>query len=551
MTATDLWSIAPDVGQHPGKRPIARTYFGSGPHANIRLADQVNRPLRLGKAVEATITIRNGRHHRQESDRVPGVSLPRESDNGSDDSGGSRADAGRVHPMAANRIGPIRELLSDANYRNFWIAQVLVFGVNGTVRFAFVWLMVTLTDWSAAEGLIGIAFGLPALVVSVPAGAWSDRVDRRRFFLVWAALGGLAFAVFAAVIAADAATPRSAGIAAAVLGTVLVVMSPNLNAIVPLLVPPDRLVNATALQNGGGQAAGFLGLALGGLLIEWVGNAGSFAMMSLICALAFVLMVPVHIPKSGTPTPVGPEARSGTVNEAEPVVRPGVATPGDPVSSRGSPGGPSADSTVGSPDRSSIFADMMAGMRYGLGREPSRTLLLLALVLGSSFSVMQIAMPRVVEEEYLRDSGAAGLLLGTFGLGMFVSSLLVARRSETLRHGFNVARFIGIGLGMGQFLLSLAQSYWLAMVVMIAWGLNAGVAIASHRTLLQHNTEPAMMGRVMGIMILGFSGGLPFGALAQAVLAPAIGPVLTMRVVGLVTMAITIPLTWRRSIRTA
>ncbi len=84
---------------------------------------------------------------------------------------------------------------------------------------------------------------------------------------------------------------------------------------------------------------------------------------------------------------------------------------------------------------------------------------------------------------------------------------------------------------------------------MIAWGLNAGLAIASHRTLLQQATEPAMMGRVMGIMTLGFSGGLPFGALIQSVLAPAVGPVLTMRWVGLVTMCITIPLLFRRTIR--
>jgi MFS family permease len=421
---------------------------------------------------------------------------------------------------------PIRELLGEANFRNFWIAQVLMFGINGTVRFAFVWLMVTLTDWSAAEGLIGIAYGVPALLFSLPAGAWSDRVDRKRFFVAWASLACAAFVVFAVVVGFDAATPRVAGVAAVVLGSILVILSPNLNAIVPLLVPPERLVNAAALQNGGGQAAGFLGLALGGLLIQWVGNAGSFAMMAVVCAIAVVLMLRVQIPSDS-----------------------------DSESDSGSDSNPDADSNSdsnpGKSKRPSLFAEVVAGMRYGLGREPSRTLLILALILGSSFSVMQIAMPRVVETEYLRDSGAAGLLLGSFGLGMLASSMWVARLRATMRHGFNVARFIGIGLGMGQFLLSLAPSYWIAVLVMVSWGINAGVAIASHRTLLQQHTEPAMMGRVMGIMTLGFAGGLPFGALTQALLSPAIGPVSTMRVVGLVTMAITIPLTWRRSIRAA
>ena len=161
---------------------------------------------------------------------------------------------------------------------------------------------------------------------------------------------------------------------------------------------------------------------------------------------------------------------------------------------------------------------------------------------------MQISMPRVVEEDFGLGSFAAGVLLGTFGVGMLSSSVFVAGRSD-MKHGRNVAYFIGVGLGMGQFLLSLAPNYAVAVVVMIAWGLNAGLAIASHRTLLQQATEPAMMGRVMGIMTLGFSGGLPFGALIQSVLAPAVGPVLTMRWVGLVTMCITIPLLFRRTIR--
>lgn len=397
---------------------------------------------------------------------------------------------------------PVRELLGDRNFRSFWISQVLAFGINGTVRFMFVWLMVTLTDWSAAEGLIGIALGVPALLLSLPAGAWSDRVDRQRFCLIWMGASAVAFAAFSAVIAFDLVTPRLAGVAAVIIGSTLVIMQPNLNAIVPLLVPRERLMNAAALQNGGGQAAGFLGLAAGGGIIAGLGNAAGFALLAAVMAIAFVLMQRVEIPH----------------DDAQ------VAT-------------------------TSLRSEIAAGLRYGLGSEPSRSLLITTLILGSSFSVMQIAMPRVVEEEFGRGSLEAGVLLGTFGIGMLVSSAAVARR-EGMRHGLNVAIFIGIGLGLGQLLLSIAPNYWVAVAVMIGWGMNAGIAIASHRTLLQQETEPAMMGRVMGIMTLGFSGGLPFGALTQAVLAPAVGPVLTMRYVGIATICITVPLLFRSTIRT-
>jgi MFS family permease len=399
---------------------------------------------------------------------------------------------------------PVRELLSDGNFRSFWIAQVLAFGVNGVARFTFVWLIVSLTDWSGAEGLVGVALGVPALFLSLPAGAWSDRLDRIRYSVTWMAGSAVVFGVFAAVIAFDLVTPRITGVAAVLAGTTMVLVQPNLNAIVPLLVPKERLMNAAALQNGGAQAAGFLGLAAGGGIVALFGNAAGFGLLAVIMAVSATLMSRVVVHEE-----------------------------------------PKADAP-----RRRLLPEIAEGLRYGLGHEPSRSLLIATLILGSSFSVMQIAMPRVVKEDFGRGPWAAAILLGMFGIGMLVSSAAVARRRESMRHGLNVALFIGIGLGMGQFLLSLAPNYWVALLVMVAWGVNAGIAIASHRTLLQQRTEPAMMGRVMGIMTLGFSGGLPFGALTQAVLAPAVGPVLTMRYVGLATMAITIPLLFRAAVRT-
>lgn len=64
-------------------------------------------------------------------------------------------------------------------------------------------------------------------------------------------------ALFTAVIATGNATPMVTGFAAVVIGTSISVNSPNVQVIVPLLVPKKHLINAVALQNGAGQAAGF------------------------------------------------------------------------------------------------------------------------------------------------------------------------------------------------------------------------------------------------------------------------------------------------------
>ncbi len=413
---------------------------------------------------------------------------------------------------------PARQLLADRNFRRFWIAQLLYTGMNGTLRFTFVWLVVTLTEWPSAEGLVAMALGLPAMLLSVPAGAWSDRVERKWLFMASTGATVVALAAFTAMIALGRVTTLWTGIAAVIIGTVTTINLPNIQAMVPLLVPPERLMNAVALQNGGGQAANFGGLAVGGLAIGVFGDAGGFGLLTVLGVIALALMAGVEIPTGATD---GPDIDS-------------------PDTDSPATGGPA-------PSQEPILRSIVAGARFGLGHDPLRTLLLLAVLLGGSFSVMQVSLPRVVDEVYGQGPAAAGFVLGAFGVGMLVSSAVVAGR-QSMRHGVNVARYIGVGLGMGQFLVSLAPNMWVALAVMAAWGVNAGVAMASHRTLMQSNTQKEMMGRVMGLMMLGFAGALPIGALVASVLAPRLGPVLTMRWVGLGAIVLGVALTWRRSI---
>jgi len=395
---------------------------------------------------------------------------------------------------------PSRALLADCHFRGFWLAQTCLAGIGGTMRFTFVWLVVTLTDWTAAEGIVAGLLGLPAMLFSAAAGTWSDRADRKRLFTTWTTVTVVLLAVFTVVIAAGWATPLVTGVAALVVGTAVMINPPNVNAMVPLLVAPGRLVNAIALQNGAMNAANVGAVIFAGVAIELFGDAGGFALLTVLASLAIVFMRPVVLPVSEITAPT-----------------------------------------------ESFMGALRTGLRYTWSTEPVRTMVLLSLVLGSSFSVIQINVPRVVESDFGRDAASAGAVMGAFGIGMMLSSLYVANRPVG-RHGLNVAIFIGVGLGGGQFALSLAPSWRSALIVMLLWGVNAGLAMASHRTILQKATAPEMMGRVMGLMMTGFMGGLPIGAAASSVLALSFDPAETMTVVGLCTVAISISLSWRPSI---
>ena len=209
-----------------------------------------------------------------------------------------------------------------------------------------------------------------------------------------------------------------------------------------------------------------------------------------------------------------------------------VTVPADPVST-------AAEESFG--------RSVLTGVRYAWDTEPIRSLVLLSMVLGSSFSVMQIAMPRVVEQDFELEAGSASTILATFGLGMFLSSAVMATRPIG-RHGWNIALCVGFGLGAGQFALSFAPGFASAVVIMFLWGINAGIAMTSHRTVLQRSTAPEMMGRVMGLMMTGFMGGLPLGALVSSLLSAAVSPATTMTIVGASTIVIAGALSWRPTI---
>src|SRR5688572_33490702 len=78
---------------------------------------------------------------------------------------------------------PVREVLASPDFRRYWLAQFLSALGNGSLRFTFVWLALDLSDAASAPGLIGVALGAPGLFITIPAGVWSDRLDRRRLIM--------------------------------------------------------------------------------------------------------------------------------------------------------------------------------------------------------------------------------------------------------------------------------------------------------------------------------------------------------------------------------
>lgn len=410
---------------------------------------------------------------------------------------GPDGQAGRVNDR------PLRSLLGLPSFRRFLLAQALSALVNGTLRFVLVWITLDLTGWTPAVGLVGMALGLSGLVVAVPAGAWSDRVDRRVMFV---RLSGLTAAVLASATVTVATGVGGVALLAthaALLGGLLAAVAPGVQAMVPALVPPERLMNGVALQMISMNVAMMLGAVAGGAAIAVGGNAGGLALLAVCAGAAAVSMSRVELP-----------------------VRVASAPP------------------------ARLRAQIAEGMRWSMGREPVRSLLAVMLAIGFLWGGVQLLLPDLAKEELGAGAFASSALFAPLGLGMLTTSLVLASRTAVARRGRLLAVLFTGNAGPLVVVMALSRSYALTLALMVVWGIGGGVVMTMQRTLLQERTPDELMGRVMGLNTLGMLGSFPLASGAAAILTGAFGTSTALVIMGATTTAAAAAISLRRPVRT-
>jgi MFS family permease len=361
-------------------------------------------------------------------------------------------------------------------FRLLWLNS-FSFVLSGSIRqFAFVWLALELSDSARALGVISFALGIPVLLFSLPAGALADRVDRRRL-MVYSQLGALAVTVLtAALIFAGVVEVWSAFLLAVALGGSVAFGQPVRQAVVPSLVEPDRLLNAVTLMSLGQNTTMIIGPAISGVVIALGGVGAAFVLQAVLLVLGLVVLLPLRVPM---PKGTGQQRRIG--------------------------------------------AELKEGFVFVAGHPGIRTLLLVLLVTAVVMAgTFQTLLPKIAREELGSGAFGASMLFGAMGVGMLMSSLILASMKSLHRAGLAFLTTLIIG-GVLNTSTGLSPWYTLTFLLMFATGWNAGFFTNLNLTLIQAHTPDRVMGRVMSLYMLCMLGGMPLGALIAGIAAEAIG----------------------------
>jgi predicted MFS family arabinose efflux permease len=436
--------------------------------------------------------------------------------------------------------------LSDRNFRLLTAGQFTSTAGDFCYAVALPWLVLSTHGGPVLLGTVLACYGVPRTVLMPLGGVLADKLGPRTIMLT-ADLVRCALVVVLAVFAAKHIVSLVAlGPIAALLGAGEGLFIPASFTIMPSLLRPDWLQAGNALNSAAVQFGSLLGPALGGILVASAGSAPAFAVDAAsfgVSALALALIVPRTRASLSGAGASSDGADSSQLDAAG--AGAGGAAPGAAGADAAGPARPAAQGTR---DEVGAGPGKPAGV-WALLRH-SRLLQVLIMVAAvanlTSAGTFEVALPALAHMSF--GATGYGVLVACYGAGAVIGTL-AATRAGRLRRPAPVA--------CGAFLIAAASICLVpflgglpgAAAAIVVLGAGNGFGNIIMITLLQQWAPPAMLGRIMGVVMLASMGTFPVSVLLSGVLVRAIGPIPFFPVAGAVLAVAILGALTQREIR--
>jgi len=350
----------------------------------------------------------------------------------------------------------------------FLISQGITLFGSQIVQMAVIWYVTLETSSGLWVTVLTLAAFLPQMLVSLFAGVWADRYDRKRIIIIsdtviaattlllafYMMSGNVGEAALPAIIAVCAVRSLGSGI-----------QTPTVNAMLPQLVPEDELMRVNGI-NGSIQA-----------MVQFVSPIAAGAIMAA-GPIYNILMIDVATAVIGI----------GMLS----VIR---IQKYEPAEKKGS---------------SSIYTEIREGLQYTWRHRFLRRMLaqygayiflcvpsgfLTALMIQRTFGDSVILLT-INETVGFAGALAGGLLLGATG-GF-------RNRNKTFFLGALLYGFTSLAVGF-------TGIFWLFAVLMFFMGMTIPVVQSAVYTMVQEKTGQNMLGRVFSLLNVMFTGFMPLG----------------------------------------
>ena len=401
-------------------------------------------------------------------------------------------------PEAPKPEGPVM----DADSMPGWKRQVSVFLVGQTittfgsllVQYALLWHL-TLTTKSGVVLALAAIFGfLPQAVVSIFAGVWADRMNRKLMIIlsdstIALATLGLAFFMLSGVddlwLIFLVMAVRSVGAG---------IQMPAISALIPQIVPTDKLMRVNGINSSVQSSL---------LIVAPVAAAGIYSTVSL-AAILFVDFVTAVIGLSL------------------------LATIAVPTLAR-----------AASDEKPSYFTDLKEGLKYIFSNDLVRWVMIIYSVVFLLIVSPSNLSPLMLVRTFGSDVWLLTILELSFGIGMVAGGALMAIfASKVDRLGTMVGTSIIFGV------LAVVMGFTTNLILFYSLFFLIGLAVpafsTSSMTLLQETVEPERQGRVFGFVGIVMAVAMPLGMAVLGPLADVVSVEILLIATGVLTVVVAV-----------
>jgi MFS family permease len=363
------------------------------------------------------------------------------------------------------------QVKEDGNWRSFRHRNYRILFPANTVsnigswaqRIAQDWLVLELTNNNGTYlGLVTAVQFAPVLLFSLHGGKLADKFNKRKVLILTNIVGGAASLGLGALVITEHVQLWHVFALAAVLGISTAIDAPVRQSFTTEVVGQTDLPNAVSLNSANFNAGRLVGPAVSGGLIAAFGTGPSF----IVNGLSYFFVIAALL----------------NLNEK----------------------------AFFDLDRPKSDGNIREGIAYAKARPDIYVVMLMVFFLATFGLNFQIFNALMATQEF----GLGPASFGLMGTCIAIGSLSGAIGSARLER-FRNTKFVikgGIIFSISIIAFSIIPSYSLYILWLPICGFTALTTLVSANSIVQTSTDPAIRGRVMGLYLLIFMGGTPFGS---------------------------------------
>jgi MFS family permease len=389
---------------------------------------------------------------------------------------------------------------SNRNFRLFFLGQFVSTAGTWLQIAAQLWVIYQMTSSTVASGILVFLLWGPIMVLAPFGGIFVDRYDIRKVLCFTQVAGIIQACVLGTLVVTHHASLMIIYILVFIAGVINAFDVPARHTYVALIVEKELLGSAMAMS----EILMGLGLLLGssflGIIILKIGIGSAF----FLNALSFLgMIVPLLVMRVNRPV-------------------------------------------ITKESQSAMF---VSGVKY-IFANPTITLLigLVCVVMMFGFSYRTL-LPAVAQVMFNNDPRAFGWLYASPGLGAIVAALIISYNSRKLPAMLFI--FLGMVLvGLSLCLIPIPGSLIVKTIELAISGFGLTFVTATIPTMIRSLTDREMFGRVIGVDIMMFYGGIAFGNFGIGYWAKYSGPLRPIGGSGIILLSIvTMLMVWRKIVR--